>query len=327
MYNKLIFSILALTITLSMNAQQRAQFSQYYLNQYVLNPAVGGTEEYTDLKVGFRTQWVGFEGAPTTYYISANTSIGREYGPSHNHHKGEHKGWHSIGGYIYSDVTGPTSRASGLFSYGYNIPLNKNIRLSLGMFFGFQQFTIDGNRFILRDELDQVLNGVHTSMVPDGQIGAWVYSKYWYFGVAAHQILQSRLTFDDVYNISYEGVDISKLANHYFMTGGFNWPVNEYLNIVPSFMVKYVSPAPASVDLNCKFAWDKNKYFAGVSYRTLDSFNCMIGMQFNMRLIGSYSFDLTHSELVKYNTGTHEILLTYKFLQKPRGYCPSKFWH
>lgn len=324
---KLVSILIFIVVLQTVKAQQRAQFSQYMVNNYVLNPALGGTEDFVDVKAGFRSQWLGFEGAPVTYYLSAHTPIGREHGTGHGHHRGEHKGWHGVGAYLYNDITGPTSRSGGLASYSYNMPINKFIRMSLGVFGGFQQFKIDGNSFLLLDQDDAVLNGVRTTFVPDAMIGTWVYAKYWYVGLAAHQILQNKLDFEDVGSINHNGTDISKLNNHYFVNGGLNVPVGYDFSVVPSFMVKVVTPAPVSVDLNCKMSYKKGLYWGGISYRSLDSFALLAGTTIRYKIGISYSYDLTTSELRKYNTGSHEIVISYKIPPHGSPDCPSKFWH
>src|SRR5689334_25206376 len=58
-------------------AQQRPHYTQYILNNYILNPALSGIENYTDLKMSARDQWVGLNGAPKTYYLSVHGPIGK----------------------------------------------------------------------------------------------------------------------------------------------------------------------------------------------------------------------------------------------------------
>src|SRR5476651_1593865 len=60
-------------------AQQRPQYTQYVFNNYLLNPAVTGIENYTDVKAGYRSQWTGLEGAPVTSYLTVNTPIGQNF--------------------------------------------------------------------------------------------------------------------------------------------------------------------------------------------------------------------------------------------------------
>ena len=50
-------------------AQQRPHYTQYILNNYILNPAISGIENYTDVKLSARDQWVGLNGAPRTAYL------------------------------------------------------------------------------------------------------------------------------------------------------------------------------------------------------------------------------------------------------------------
>ena len=57
-------------------AQQRPQYTQYALNNFLTNPAVGGIESYADLRTSYRGQWAGIEGAPETFYVTFHGSIG-----------------------------------------------------------------------------------------------------------------------------------------------------------------------------------------------------------------------------------------------------------
>jgi type IX secretion system PorP/SprF family membrane protein len=74
--NRLLLSILIVLLaftTIQVNAQQRPQYSQYMINNYLLNPAITGIEDYADIRVSHRRQWVGLDGAPVTSYVTAHT--------------------------------------------------------------------------------------------------------------------------------------------------------------------------------------------------------------------------------------------------------------
>lgn len=308
--------------------QQKPQFSQYMVNQFILNPAVAGTEDYADLKAGFRYQWAGMEGSPITYYLSGHAALGKPQSSRFGKPKKQSNGWHGVGAYLYNDITGPIRHTGGYLAYAYNIGITKNLRVSLGANVGIQRFALNGNDFILKDEKDEVLNGVKSTVIPDLNIGTWIYSKRFYYGLAVQQLLQNDLTFQGVNEIKNAGKLGSKLNNHYFTTAGFYIPVNYDYAIVPSVMVKYVHPAPVSVDLSAKFIYKKDLLWFGVSYRALDSFTGIIGTTLlDGRMPVSYSFDLTHSELIRYNSGSHEIVVGYKIPQNPKIPCPSKFWN
>lgn len=44
-------------------AQENPRSTQYIFNNYLFNPAITGIDNYTDLKLGYRSQWRGLEGA------------------------------------------------------------------------------------------------------------------------------------------------------------------------------------------------------------------------------------------------------------------------
>src|SRR5476649_1528771 len=60
-------------------AQQKPQYTQYVFNNFLLNPAVAGIENYTDMKAGYRSQWSGLQGAPVTSYLTINAPLGKDF--------------------------------------------------------------------------------------------------------------------------------------------------------------------------------------------------------------------------------------------------------
>src|ERR1700761_6565856 len=59
-------------------AQQKPYYTQYILNNYIINPALSGIENYTDVKLSYRNQWAGISGAPTTMYLSVQGPINKQ---------------------------------------------------------------------------------------------------------------------------------------------------------------------------------------------------------------------------------------------------------
>ena len=57
--------------------QAKPFYTQYVLNNYILNPAITGIENYTDVKLSYRNQWAGINGAPVTAYFSIHGPLGK----------------------------------------------------------------------------------------------------------------------------------------------------------------------------------------------------------------------------------------------------------
>ena len=127
---KISFLLLAFIFSGSLHSQQLPQLTQFMDNGYVLNPAFAGMDDYYQVRTTIRNQWTGITDAPSTTILSI-------YG------KQEDKV--GLGGLIFNDQYGHTSRAGGALSYAYHLSLNEKTKLSLALSAGFTQFKIDKN--------------------------------------------------------------------------------------------------------------------------------------------------------------------------------------
>ena len=292
-----ILIILAVIIGTSVQAQQLPQYSQYVFNTYAHNPAVGGSQDYFDVKSNNRYMWTGITDAPRTYTLTVQ-------GPLRNRKMG-------LGGFLFTDHVGPTRRTGFQVSYAYHLQVNDKMRLSLGVSGGLLQFAIDGSKITLRDEGDQVIsNGFQSTLVPDAKAGLYFYQPgKFYFGVAAPQILQNKLYFFD-----YQNSTLSQLERHYYAMGGYTFDISSDFQIEPSFLVKYVAPINPQVDVTARFIY-KDQVWIGATFRTEDALSGMIGFTYRQSLMFGYAYDFLTSNLANYSTGSHELMIGVKFIK------------
>ncbi|MBO3269996.1 PorP/SprF family type IX secretion system membrane protein [Hymenobacter defluvii] len=303
-------------------AQQEAQYSQYMNNNYLLNPGATGVEDYIDIKASYRTQWVGLEGAPKTFYLSGSSSLGKWRSTSKRTINDRRRPFHAIGGLVYRDVTGPTSRTSAYASYAYNLVLTPKIRAALGASIGMQQFAVDGNQLQFYDPTTVAASAA--SRVLDGSVGLWVYSSDFYVGVSSTQLLGNKLDFSYGPDQVSAGAPGNALKRHYFFTGGVRVPLSQDWSLVPSVLVKTVNPAPLSVDVNAKLKY-RDLLWVGASWRAFDSVIALAGLSYEQFTIG-YSYDAGLSKLNNYHYGSHEILLGLRLKKKAQVVCTNRFW-
>ena len=302
-------------------AQQQAQYSQYMNNNYLLNPGATGVEDYIDVKFSYRTQWTGLEGAPKTYYASINSSLGKWRSTSKRTIHDRRRPFHAVGGLVYNDVTGPTSRTGAYVSYAYNLVLTPDLRLALGMSAGMQQFAVDGQQLRFFDPTTVAASAA--SRVLDGSVGVWIYSSNFYVGVSGAQLLGNKLNFSYGPNSLDAGTG-NTLKRHYFATAGVRLPLSDDWSLVPSVLLKAVAPAPLSLDLNAKLKY-QDLLWVGVSWRAFDSAVAMVGVSYEQFTLG-YSYDAGLSELAGYNGGSHEVLLGLRLKKKAQVVCTNRFW-
>lgn len=318
---RLLLSIVLLGYVAGCYAQQEQQFTQYMINPFTINPALGGTEDFTDIKVGYRKQWVHIEDSPQTYYATAHTTLGKEFHTNGYHHRGEHQSWHGIGGYVYGDQSGAISRNSFYGQYAFNMPLNRSIRLSIGTFLGLQQYSYDLSGLKREDLIDSSIPVDRlVNLVPDLSLGFWLYSSNWYIGGAVSQLFNN-----DINIVSQGDLNRARLVPHSFITGGVKLLASEELAVVPSFAFKASSLTSMSLDLNIKLDYN-DQYFGGLSYRSEDAFAIIAGAVINKTLEISYSYDITTSSLKTVSNGSHEFILGVRLKHSKHVLCASNFW-
>lgn len=272
-------------------SQQLPHYSQFMLNELGVNPAVAGKYEYVDMRSFYRYQWSGITDSPRTFNLNVHGPIAKQK--------------MGLGLNIFTDIVGPTRREGANLNYAYHLTLSKEkeIKLAMGLYAGFLRWGIDGHKLKLHDAGDEnLLVQYQTIFVPDFGTGVHLYNQKWYFGVAVPQLYQSPLK---LYPLSTEK---SKLVSHYFINGGYQFDINEDFKMEPSFLVKYVKPAPVQVDIALKALYKDQFWIAG-SLRTRDAWSVMAGVLYKNYLMIGYAYDFTTTALKKYNTGTHEVVI------------------
>ncbi|MEI6748828.1 MAG: type IX secretion system membrane protein PorP/SprF [Bacteroidales bacterium] len=298
----LFFALLSITAF----GQRDALYSQYMFNQLVINPAYSGSKEEMSLAVFNRNQWVGLDGAPRTFTVSAHT-------PLRNEHV-------ALGMYVYADRIGADNDLGVVGSYAYRVRLGAG-KLSLGLQGGISTVSIDWNKVTVHDETDAVyVSRPDNSLKPDANFGVYYYTKNYYVGLSSKHLLESQ--FGKVENTG----SYSTLTRHFYFMGGMALPISDKIVFKPSTLIKYANNAPLNVDLNASFLFN-DKIWIGTSFRTgKNAMVFMIELQATSNLRIGYSYDASMGALKAYNGGSHEIMLGYDLnLFKPRVLTPRYF--
>jgi type IX secretion system PorP/SprF family membrane protein len=322
-------------------AQQQPQYTQYIINNYILNPALTGIENYTDVKVSHRHQWVGLQDAPVTTYLTLHKPLGKQddrttatsFDMPGENPRGRNfwqdyeaaKPHHGIGMKIINDRTGPLNRFAGYISYAYHIGISARTSIAAGFEAGVQDIFLNRSKldFGTANPVDPAVynSGEINSLKPDFGAGIWVYSADYFIGVSAQQIIPQKIYFSD----NTVKQQQSKLVPHLFATAGYRFFIDDDISMIPSVMLKYVQPAPASIDINAKFQY-RDLLWVGAGYRVKDGFNAMLGVNVSNTFNVSYAYDYTTSALNTITKGTHEIVLGFLIGNKYGDWCPRNVW-
>lgn len=193
---RFLTAIILIVVAFVVHAQQRPYYTQYILNNYIINPAVAGIENYTDVKLSHRMQWVGLQDAPVTTYFTIHAPLKksdyeRETATSFHARGFNPRGqayWQDyqaaephqgIGMTILNDITGPLNRFAAYGTYAYHFGIAPQTSLSFGVSAGITQLSLNADKLNFATPVDPAVNGsgILNTIKPDISAGVWLYSK------------------------------------------------------------------------------------------------------------------------------------------------------
>jgi len=303
------------------DAQQLPQYSQYMMNKFLINPAVAGSEGYTAFNITAREQWIGMKNSPRTYAISAqtrvlkNSFIKRGASIKKKRSAASRSGKVGIGGYIFNDQSGLVNRTGIKLTYSYHIAFQRG-QLSFGLTASGYQFRIDKEQIRVYSQNDNLINNYSNRMfIPDADFGVYYSDPKLYVGLSASQLFGAALKFGQA------NYDNFKLLRHYFLIGGYNFSISDYLILEPSILLKTSELWNPQMDLSAK-AYIYDDYWAGMSYRTGAQAGALIfmgGLRVDKFFFG-YAFDYTLSSIMRHSFGSHEFMIAMKLGDSARRY-------
>ncbi len=346
MKRAVISVVMVLGLAIMANGQQKPHYTQYVVNPFIINPAIAGIDNYTDLKMSVRDQWVGIKGAPMTTYLSVHGPIGKkDYRTSSTSFNvpGENpRGsayWqtytaaephHGVGLTIINDKTGSFSFFSAMASYAYHLGLNPTTNLSCGFSAGITKVSINRAMHDFSgggDPYDPATGSLSTGSLkkikPSMSAGLWLYSRDYFVGFAVQQVIPQTIDFIDN-NTAI--LSKSKFVPHIFLTAGYRFLLTDDLNAVPSIMIKYIKGSSIrqfQPEANLKLQF-RDLLWVGGSYRYQDGFAGMLGLNVSNTFNVSYSYDKSSAKniLSEFNSGTHEVVFGFLIGNKYSEACP-----
>ncbi|MCU4155242.1 type IX secretion system membrane protein PorP/SprF [Carboxylicivirga sp. A043] len=290
-------------------AQQQAMFTQYMFNTLAINPAYAGTHETLSATAHFRSQWAGFDGAPKTQSFSA-------HGPLRKDNV-------ALGLMILHDKVGVTSVTTFSPSYAYRIHHGSKGILSLGLQANLTNARSKFSELSPTEGNDVALNQDVNKWYPNFGVGAYWYTQKYYAGISMPMILKNDFSTDA--DIDGDDAGAGEMRPYFALTGGYLFEISDNFVLKPSMMMRTNYGAPMTVDLNA------NAYFIealgiGVSYRWKESVAAIAEIFLTEDIRIGYSYDIILNDINEAATGSHEIMINYKFpFSKKRIVTPRYF--
>jgi type IX secretion system PorP/SprF family membrane protein len=275
------------------NAQYSRQYSQYMFNGLAINPAYAGVRECLSVTAIHSSQWVGFEGAPTTQSVTAHTPFRKNSG---------------LGLSFFNDRIAIQNQTGLYLTYAYHLKLNRKSKLSFGVNGGASFFQIRDNDVITIDKDVAFSTQRQTYSAPNIGAGLFYYRENFYAGLSIPSIFSSE--YSNIKEKNYFSLRSNSLV--IIQTSGAVVKISDNFDWKPSYLIKLIPSISSDLDLNSNFYFRKKVNF-GVSYRVKKSLVAMVGCTIQDKFDIGYSYGYPLSALSSYNSGSHEIMLRYEF--------------
>jgi len=231
-------------------AQQEPQFTMFWNNYSLFNPAATGLFNKHYASICGRDQWVGFDGNPITVsavydfkWTKINSGIGMNY--------------------TYYHLGFETNNKVNL-NYSYQLDLKKGRVLSSGISFGVERLYYDFSKFITTTPNDPLLP-TKPAYLLNINFGLMFKSPHLLIGISSTQLNESESK-----RLGY------KNARHYFGNCSYNINIGESFTIKPCVLMK-TDQVSTQFDYNLITLY-KKRYWLGMTYRKSDAIAFMGGV-------------------------------------------------
>jgi type IX secretion system PorP/SprF family membrane protein len=279
---KSITTVLFLSLAAVVAAQHVPSTTLFWNNYSYFNPAMTGLEYRHQAAVNCRSQWNQVTGAPSTLVAGYNARIAKLHGGL-----GITGMYQSIG---YNKVLGT------LLNYSFHWKLAEESVLAFGGAAGIFSANLGNYDFIFPAEYENI--GQDQRKLTANAGVAWHFRNL-----------------NTGFSIVQMNRDLKKYAIHYSVEPEYLFfadyllRLSENASLRPAVLFR-TDGNSTQTELSIRGVL-KNKYWAGVSYRTPDAICFMAGWDIKERYRIGYAYDLVRSKLYNGYMASHEIALGF----------------
>jgi type IX secretion system PorP/SprF family membrane protein len=297
--------------------QQEHHYTQFMYNKLLINPATAGSGGVPVLSGIFRSQWIGFEGAPQSALVSISSPfLSKRVG---------------VGGVISHNRIGFQRDFQASLAYSYDLSVSSDFSVRAGIMGSLRSLGVDYSKAKTYDP-----NSVSTDpsltneRINDfyGNVGAGVYAvirQKMYFGVSVPRIYSNVIGFSNT-----QASLLAKEYQHFYAMAGGVIPLSEGINLQPAVLLKYVQNAPFDADINVSLDI-RQKVTAGLSYRLGgdgigESIDLLAFWQATPQLGIGAAYDFPLSMLKDYSAGSVEVMVQTNLKKQKRKMSNPRFF-
>ena len=272
-------------------SQQIPLSSLYVYNRMMINPAETGLKKPFKLNLMHREQWLGFQGSPSTTWLTGQKKINSSMG---------------VGGSVILDNVSFLERLSINANYSYGVKFNKEHSLNFGLSLGMLQTKFNVNNIVTDDYSDVLLTSGNTlnGIGVNAQFGMlYTFKKLVNVGISFPQMLKNKVNLSGT-NQAYD------LANHWIFYTSGNIKIDEQFKVVPTLLIRDANKSIRQLDFIANIKY-KDKIWGGMGFRTSGGFLINAGGSISNKFGLTYNYEFGRVGIAKGTSGSHELMLSY----------------
>lgn len=286
-------------------SQQESLFTQYRYNMNMLNPAFAGVDNETLITSFIRKQWVGIKDAPETQTFSFGTNWRKNVG---------------IGASLVSDRTFIEKQVTYGIDFSYKVKLNATVDMYLGLKVGGNVYDVNTTGLQTYNLVSDPALITINHFQPNVGVGMLIKKGKFFYSLSIPKMLNAERA-----KLERGFATVASDRPHVYMSSGYDFDVNDAKTFVlkPSFLMRYVSGAPMSFDVNALLTMHKYVELGG-TYRTdnaqtreglfpMNTVAGMVNLHISKNITVGFVYETSTREELASSRNTNEFLLRYKF--------------
>lgn len=259
--------------------------------QLFYNPSYAGLGDELRGTLLSRGQWKGIVGAPSTYYLAADSPLGKRVG---------------LGAAISRDAIGHTVENKFAVNASYRVYMNSKSFFQAGLKAEIAHFSSKYSQLSQWDEDDPLKVDVNTT-VPRIGFGITYKTPSYYVAFSAPDFF----SFDTKGQLS-DNKDNRYMRRNYFLIGETELTISEYVKLIPSVMIRYYEKRAFNFTFNAGIELNQTVQ-VGLSYVHPNIYGIYGKVALTPRIKFGYRHELSPTVISVGTFGTSELLLTYGF--------------
>jgi type IX secretion system PorP/SprF family membrane protein len=281
----------------SLRAQDQANFTQFYLNPYLINPSYAGIDGQAALSLIYRRQWMNIDGGPSIANISLHTPASPSTG---------------IGLSITNDKKGLLTNSAVRISFAYNAIIADHSSIRFGISAGGSCNSLDMSALNPNDPA--IANVLENNASITGNAGISFHHKSFHVGASMPTIFSPSYVSTEAFNITevkpFQSIIVNASNRFYF---------NNNKNVFePYALYRINTDLPAQFEVAGLLHLNHTLWVGG-SYKQDFGISALGGIKLqNMFAIGA-SYGLANSGINELNSPTVEVSLSFLFGKHKKG--------